>query len=213
MTRRPGSWRLKTSLLFTIALFVVFASATSAAADTITFSGLEQAGTSLIHTSDPYFEGAYRIQNLSELDVAQQSSVMCAGSAGVHERVSNGLITLSRVGGGTFTLSSIGLSTLRPGGASPAVVFVGVLSGGGTVTQTFTPTVFGFNTFVFSSSFTNLLSVSWHQGTDEMNAHQFDNIVVNSATPTPEPATMVLLGSGLFGLGAQLRKRRNAKRS
>jgi len=215
MTRRQGRWRLKTSLLFTIALFslVVFTSATSAAADTITFSGLEQAGSSLVHISDPYFESGYRIQNGGELYYAQQSNLQYAGSAGLHERISNGLITLSRQNGSAFKLTSIDLSTLHPSGASPAVVFVGVLSGGGTVTQTFTPTVFGFHTFVFNSSFTNLLSVSWHQGSDDLNAHQFDNIVVSSSTQTPEPATMVLLGSGLFGLGAQLRRRRKAKRS
>jgi len=136
---------------------------------------------------------------------------MYAGSAGMHERVSNGLITLSRTSGGAFTLFSIDLSTLNPSGTSPAVVFTGVLSGGGTVTQTFTPTLFGFHTFVFNSSFTNLLSVSWNQGTEELRAHQFDNIVVG-ASSVPEPTAMALLGSGLVGLGAQLRKRRNAKR-
>jgi len=215
MTRRPGPWRLKTSLLFAIALFalVISTSASSAAADTITFSGLEQAGNSLVHTTDPYFESGYRIQNGGELYYAQQSNASYAGSAGLHERIANGLIILTRVGGSPFTLSSIGLSTLMPGGTSPAVVFVGVLSGGGTVTQTFTPTVFGFQTFVFNSSFTNLLNVSWHQGTDELFAHQFDNIVVGSATPTPEPATMVLFGTGVVGMVAQLRRRRNSKPS
>jgi hypothetical protein len=213
MPRRPGFCSLKPSVLFTTVLFalVVVTSASSATADTITFTSLEQAGTSLIHISDPYFESGYRIQNGGELYFAQQSHFSYAGSAGLHERISNGLITLSRQDGAPFRLFSIDLSTLIPGGTSPPVVFVGVLSGGGTVTQTFTPTVFGFHTFVFNSSFTNLLNVTWHQGTDEAFAHQFDNIVVGSSVP--EPATMLLLGSGLVGLGAQLRRRKNARRS
>jgi len=189
--------------------FLFLVTATSTRADTLTFSTLEQAGSSLIHISDPYFESGYRIQNGGELYYAQQSHTSYAGSAGLHERISNGLITLSRQDGAAFKLTSIDLSTLVPGGVSPAVVFVGVLSGGGTVTQTFTPTVFGFHTFVFNSSFTNLLSVSWHQGTDEFNAHQFDNIVVSSSVP--EPATMLLLGSGLVGVAGTLRKRRKAR--
>jgi len=116
------------------------------------------------------------------------------------------LITLNRLDGGTFTLSSIDLSVLHPQGVSPAVVFTGFLSGGGTVTQTFNPTVFGFHTFVFNSSFNNLVSVTWRQGTDELNAHQFDNIVV--ASSVPEPTAMLLLGTGLAGVAAKLRNRR-----
>ena len=186
-----------------LAIFFTFSSV--ARADTITFSTLEQAGTNLIHIPDPYFESGYKIQNGGELYFAQQGNTQYAGSAGLHERISNGLITLSRADGNTFTLTSIDLSVLHPQGVSPSVVFVGTLAGGGTVTQTFLPTVFGFRTFTFNSSFANLLNVSWHQGTDDFNAHQFDNIVVSSA---PEPATMALLGTGLLGIATGVHKRR-----
>ena len=194
----------RSALPITLLALLFVLSPNTARADTITFSTFEQAGSSLIHIADPYFESGYRIQNGGELYFAQQGNTQYAGSAGLHERISNGLITLSRADGNAFTLTSIDLSTLHPQGASPAVVFVGTLAGGGTVTQTFTPTTFGFHTFVFSSSFTNLLSVSWHQGSDDFNAHQFDNIVVSSV---PEPATMFLLGGGLLGIAGKLRRR------
>ncbi len=200
--------RLSLSLFLSaafLAVLLLFPTKT-AVADTITFSGLEQPGTSLVHIADPYFEGGYRIINGGELYYGQQSSYLYAGSAGLHERISNGLITLNRVDGAAFNLHSINLSTLVVNGTSPAVVFTGFLVGGGTVTQTFTPTVFGFTTFVFNSSFVNLTSVTWRQGTDEYNAHQFDNIVVT--TTVPEPATMALLGSGLIGVAAKLRRRK-----
>ena len=199
----------RTLLPILVFAVVIVASGTSAYADTITFNTFEQPGTSLVRISDPYFEGAYRIQNGGELYYAQQSNFSYAGSAGLHERISNGVLTLSRVDGTPFNLLSIDLSVLVPNGASPPVVFVGTLSGGGTVTQTFTPTLFGFNTFTFNGSFSNLVSVSWRQGTDELHAHQFDNIVL--ATATPEPSAMLLLGTGLMAFGAKIRKRRRLR--
>src|SRR4030095_1152709 len=124
---------------------LLITSASTARADTITFSTLEQAGTSLVHISDPYFESGYRIQNSGEFYYWQQGNIQYAGSAGLHERISNGLITLNRADGQSFTLTSIDLSVLHPQGVSPAVTFTGTLAGGGTVTQTFTPTLFGFH--------------------------------------------------------------------
>src|SRR5438874_13543449 len=101
-----------------------------------------------------------------------------AGSAGLHLRTANAQITLTRVGGASFDFVSIGLSVLSKGGASPPVTFTGHPAGGGTVTVTFTPTEFGFQMFTLPLTFSNLTSVTWNQGTNESNAHQFDNIVI-----------------------------------
>src|SRR4029079_4084807 len=145
---RVGKFLLLPAIILTTFLIT---SVSTARADTITFSTFEQAGTSLVHIGDPYVEAGYRISDGNELWFAQQSNYSYAGSAGLHERISNGLITLSRLNGDTFTLSSIDLSVLVAGGHSPVVVFTGVLAGGGTVTQTFTPVTFGFTTFTFNS--------------------------------------------------------------
>ena len=86
----------RTLLMLLIALF---GSAIVANADTINFNSLEQAGTNYISVADPYTESGYRISNGGALYFAQQSNYQYAGSAGLHERIANGLLTLSRVDG------------------------------------------------------------------------------------------------------------------
>jgi len=128
---------------------------------------------------------------------------------------SGGPVTLIDADATPFTLRSIDIArdvrVNEPGsGVSyPQVTFTGTTSGGAIVSQTFVvdQADFFFQTFSFSSDFTDLVAVSWTQpafGTADPDApgsilglHQFDNIRIGAAiAPVPEPATLSLLGLG-----------------
>jgi len=142
-----------------------------------------------------------------------------------------GTMTLVRSDGTAFDLLSIDLArefrfnTPDVGQAYPQVTFTGTTSGG-TVTQTFTADQddFYFRPFVFSSAFTNLLSVSWDQppftsGTPSNPApglHQFDNLVLSTSVPppvpVPEPSSLMLFGSAMAIAGLFAHRRRQRPR-
>jgi hypothetical protein len=85
-------------------------------------------------------------------------------------------MTLTLEGGEPFTLTSIDMAESYTG-PGQTVVFVGALSGGGTVTTTITTDgVPGFETILFPSSFSDLTSVSWDH-TDPTANCVYDNIV------------------------------------
>ena len=118
-------------------------------------------------------------------------SILFVDSTAVFLNSTLGTTTLTSVDGSTFTLESIDLAEL--GGVGP-VTFTGEIFGGGTVTKTFKlDGDSGFETLKFGDDFTNLVSVSWDQGT-LLTTHQFDNIVLTIGTGAVDDGNDVLVG-------------------
>jgi len=136
---------------------------------------------------------------------------------------SNNSNTFSPTGGGPFSLSSIDISEAgNLGTMARQVQVTGNLFGGGTVSTLLNldlnlvegVTANYFQTFFFGPSWTNLSSVTLNGmsaqccGDIKGNYYGIDNIVVDVASPVPEPGTLSLLGLG----SAYLVRRRRLNR-
>ncbi|MBX3485711.1 PEPxxWA-CTERM sorting domain-containing protein [Phenylobacterium sp.] len=120
------------------------------------------------------------------------------------------------VGGGAFALVSIDIADIyngRTGGLPTTTYFTATKAGGGVTTQSFTvDPVPGLTTFVFDSSFANVLSVAWYwipDGAFHGRPAQLDNIVVGEAVTggVPEPSAWALMILGFGTAGAAMRRR------
>lgn len=165
----------------------------------ITFDLLAESGTCQSTVSSPYTEADYQLSNtFSDFAFHQNESPDYAGSTGLFA-LFGGTTTLTRVGGELFHLLSIDLAPIIAGSTPDPITFTGLTSDPSVVTQSFTgSSTLAFQTFVFSSSFENLASVSWKE---TLLAPQYDNVTtfeVGSEPPVvPEPSSAVLLMSGL----------------
>lgn len=114
---------------------------------------------------------------------------------------------------GTFSMRSI---SLAPGlgviSSNATVTFTGFRAGGGTVFQQFmlAGNTTGVQSFMFNSDFTGLTSVRLAVLPDEFDETfvQFDDVMFSDVRVIPEPATIMLLATGLVAIGAVARRRR-----
>ncbi len=175
---------------------------------TIDFESLSIDNASNNELVSPYLEDGFLIEG-AKLKYYGTSHAYFAGSTGVSYFFHYGKTVLTQSSSQLFNLLSIDLSFLDKTGSDTPVTFIGVLSDNSTVSQAFVPLSLGFTTFRFNSSFVNLKSVSWINGSEISNGHQFDNIVLNNLVDVPEPSTLTIFALGIMGLVSRRFKKKS----
>jgi hypothetical protein len=178
----------------------------SALAVTIDFTGLAGANNSSFTT---FGESNYSVNvTAGTFDVSTT-----LGDPGLSIYAHSGTITITRpdppAPSNLFDFTGVDLDTIT--GAAGTYTITGLLNG----VQQFTTTgTAGTGGFVLDgtgeSGFAlDTLTIAFSGGNSDTHV-DLDNIGVEGKAITPEPSSLVLLGSGLAGLGGVIRRRRSA---
>lgn len=231
LTHKPyGGYKMKKKLVAGLAVVVMmFGMAELAQATITTFDGLAGSpmpgmnkwggfDTNITSTTDGFiFSSSGQYGHYFLNSPATDNTIVAYDATGY--LMADTSLLVSKVGASAFNLSSLDLTGYKDTSANLSFTVTGNLLGGGTVSSVLTTNAVtnlldtdgnDFQTFSLSG-FTNITSftiLGSGTGPNDPNRYIAMDNMNTSPTPTPVPAAIFLLGSGLIGLmGARRQKK------